>query len=69
MIFGLTVVSLFAMNVMITGEVNYQGGDRNTFYGGAGPDSRSRRRRAVRRQRRARHQRGAVGRRLSRATH
>jgi hypothetical protein len=35
-IFGVTVVSLFALNVIITGDVNYQGGDRNTFYGGAG---------------------------------
>lgn len=36
MIFGITVVSLFALNVIITGDLNYQGGDRNTFYGGAG---------------------------------
>jgi hypothetical protein len=36
MIFGVTVVSLFALNVIITGDLNYQGGDRNTFYGGAG---------------------------------
>jgi hypothetical protein len=35
-IFGVTVVSLFALNVIITGDLNYQGGDRNTFYGGAG---------------------------------
>jgi hypothetical protein len=35
-VFGLVVVSLFAINVMITGDLNYQGGDRNTFYGGAG---------------------------------
>jgi hypothetical protein len=35
-IFGVTVMSLFALNVIITGDLNYQGGDRNTFYGGAG---------------------------------
>jgi hypothetical protein len=35
-IFGVTVLSLFALNVIITGDVNYQGGDRNTFYGGVG---------------------------------
>jgi hypothetical protein len=35
-IFGMTVVTLFALNVIITGDLNYQGGDRNTFYGGAG---------------------------------
>lgn len=28
--------ALFAGNVAITGEVNYQGGDRKTFYGGTG---------------------------------
>ena len=29
-------LSLFAVNLAVTGEANYQGGDRNTFYGGAG---------------------------------
>jgi hypothetical protein len=31
---ALVVVALFGVNAAITGEVNYQGGDRNTFYGG-----------------------------------
>jgi hypothetical protein len=30
------VVALFAANVVVTGEYNYQGGDRNTFYGSTG---------------------------------
>lgn len=34
--FGLTVMLLFAANVAITGEWNYQGGDRRTFYNGSG---------------------------------
>ncbi len=34
--FALTVATLFLLNVAITGELNYQGGDRNTFYGGTG---------------------------------
>jgi hypothetical protein len=29
---GLLVASLFAINLAITGELNYQGGERNTFY-------------------------------------
>ncbi|MGH9197289.1 MAG: hypothetical protein ACRD1T_16310, partial [Acidimicrobiia bacterium] len=32
-IFGLVVAGLFALNVAITGELNYQGGERKTFYG------------------------------------
>ncbi len=31
-VFTLVVVGLFAMNVAITGDWNYQGGDRKTFY-------------------------------------
>jgi hypothetical protein len=31
--FVLVVVGLFGINAAITGEINYQGGDRNTFYG------------------------------------
>jgi hypothetical protein len=27
---------LFTWNLVVTGEMNYQGGDRNTFYGGSG---------------------------------
>lgn len=34
--FGLLVVALFGWNVVITGEWNYQGGDRRTFYSGQG---------------------------------
>jgi len=34
-VFGLVVVSLFALNIAITGEWNYQGGNRRTFYSGA----------------------------------
>ena len=30
--FGLVVVLLFAANVAITGDVNFQGGERNTYY-------------------------------------
>jgi hypothetical protein len=30
------VVALFVANVAITGELNYQGGERNTFYGSTG---------------------------------
>jgi hypothetical protein len=33
---GAVAASLFAVNLAITGEINYQGGDRNTFYGGTG---------------------------------
>jgi hypothetical protein len=33
---GIAALALFAMNLAITGEANYQGGDRNTFYGGTG---------------------------------
>jgi len=32
-VFAFTVVAGFAINALITGEVNYQGGDRKTFYG------------------------------------
>ncbi len=35
-VFGVTVVALFAMNVAITGEWNYQGGDRRTCYSSLG---------------------------------
>lgn len=28
--------ALFLVNAVVTGEMNYQGGDRNTFYGGTG---------------------------------
>ncbi|HQZ40683.1 MAG TPA: hypothetical protein PLH72_16755 [Vicinamibacterales bacterium] len=34
--FGLVVVLLFGANIAITGEWNYQGGDRRTFYSGMG---------------------------------
>lgn len=34
--FGVVVVGLFLVNVAITGELNYQGGDRKTFYGSSG---------------------------------
>ena len=34
--FGAIVVGLFLVNVAITGELNYQGGDRKTFYGSSG---------------------------------
>ncbi len=35
-IFGGAVVALFAINIAITGDWNYQGGDRRTFYSGVG---------------------------------
>jgi hypothetical protein len=35
-VFALIVVALFAFNVAVTGEWNYQGGDRRTFYSGEG---------------------------------
>ena len=35
-IFGTVVLGLFLVNAAITGELNYQGGDRKTFYGGTG---------------------------------
>lgn len=35
-VFATVVLALFAVNAAITGEVNYQGGDRKTFYGGTG---------------------------------
>ena len=31
-VLGLTIVALFGMNVALTGEWNYQGGERKTFY-------------------------------------
>jgi hypothetical protein len=34
--FALIVIALFGWNVAITGEWNYQGGDRRTFYSGQG---------------------------------
>ena len=34
--FTLTVVALFLINVAATGEANYQGGDRKTFYSSSG---------------------------------
>lgn len=34
--FAVVVVALFLANAAITGEFNYQGGDRKTFYGGTG---------------------------------
>jgi len=36
LVFTVTVAGLFAANAAITGEINYQGGDRNTFYGRSG---------------------------------
>jgi hypothetical protein len=33
-VFGLIVTGLFGMNVAISGDWNFQGGDRRTFYGG-----------------------------------
>jgi len=36
--FGLVVVSLFALNTAVTGEWNYQGGERKTFYSRDGFD-------------------------------
>jgi hypothetical protein len=35
-LFGAIVAGLFLLNLAITGDFNFQGGDRNTFYGGAG---------------------------------
>jgi hypothetical protein len=35
-VFGVVVAGLFASNIAVTGEWNYQGGDRRTFYSGAG---------------------------------
>jgi hypothetical protein len=35
-VFASVVAAMFAINVAITGEWNYQGGERNTFYGGTG---------------------------------
>lgn len=35
-LFAAVVIAMFAWNVAVTGEWNYQGGDRNTFYGGTG---------------------------------
>lgn len=32
-VFALTVAAGFGINALVTGEVNYQGGDRKTFYG------------------------------------
>lgn len=32
-VLGLTVAALYGVNGLITGEINYQGGDRKTFYG------------------------------------
>jgi hypothetical protein len=34
--FSAVVIGMFALNVAITGEWNYQGGDRRTFYSGQG---------------------------------
>ena len=31
-VFGVVVVALFALNIAVTGEWNYQGGERKTFY-------------------------------------
>jgi hypothetical protein len=35
-VFGGVVAALFLLNVAVTGEFNYQGGDRKTFYSGTG---------------------------------
>ena len=35
-VFATVVVGLFALNLLITGDYNYQGGERNTFYGQLG---------------------------------
>jgi hypothetical protein len=35
-VFGTVVAALFAINLLITGDFNYQGGERNTFYGQLG---------------------------------
>ncbi len=34
-VFGVVAASLFALNIAVTGEWNYQGGNRRTFYSGA----------------------------------
>jgi hypothetical protein len=31
-VFGVTLAALFALNIVVTGEWNYQGGERKTFY-------------------------------------
>ncbi len=36
--FGIVVAALFALNTAVTGEWNYQGGERKTFYRGGGVD-------------------------------
>ncbi len=36
--FAVVVVALFALNTAVTGEWNYQGGERKTFYSGGGVD-------------------------------
>jgi len=33
LVMAVTVIALFAVNAAITGEINYQGGERKTFYG------------------------------------
>jgi hypothetical protein len=33
LVLALTTVAMFALNAAVTGEVNYQGGERKTFYG------------------------------------
>ena len=35
-VFGLVAAGAFGVNTLMTGEWNYMGGDRRTFYGGAG---------------------------------
>lgn len=35
-LFAAIVLAMFAVNIAVTGEWNYQGGERNTFYGGTG---------------------------------
>ena len=35
-VFGVVTASLFAINIAVTGEWNYQGGDRKSFYSGEG---------------------------------
>lgn len=34
LLYSAVIIGLFAVNVAITGDLNYQGGDRKTFYGG-----------------------------------
>ena len=34
LLFGLIVAGLFVVNIAISGDWNFQGGDRRTFYGG-----------------------------------